>query len=153
MTTLAMTPVDDTMFDGMAFLLDGAGLPTADLRAPGRSFFRFDADELVGYGGIEGDGPDRLLRSLLIVPDRRRLGAGGLALSMLEREAARTGTARLHLLTVTAASFLRRHGYAKSDRATAPSEIARSTEFTSLCPASATYLVKALEPTDAGVAA
>ena len=49
----------------------------------------------------------------------------------------------LHLPTTTAAPFFRALGYADADRAEAPSA-ATSREFTSLCPASATYLVKEL---------
>ncbi len=142
---LRATPIDGADLDGLAFFLSGAGLPTADLREPGRVFYRIEADELVGYGGIEGEGPDRLLRSLVVLPDRRRVGLGGVVLRLIEDEAGRMGVERLHLLTTTAARFFRTQGYADATRATAPATIATSAEFTKLCPASAAYLVKHLK--------
>jgi len=61
-----------------------------------------------------------------------------------ELAARRLGAERLHLLTDTAAPFFRVNGYAEADRAAAPPAVAASREFTALCPASATFLVKAL---------
>lgn len=142
---LHATPIDDADVDGLAFFLSGAGLPIADLREPGRVFYRIEADDLVGYGGIEGDGPDRLLRSLVLLPHCRRVGLGGAVLALIEEEAERAGVERLHLLTTTAARFFRTKGYADAARASAPAEIASSAEFTRLCPANAAYLVKSLK--------
>ncbi len=62
----------------------------------------------------------------------------------LEQEARDLGVQRLHLLTTTAAPFFLAMGYVAADRDEAPLTIAGSREFTSLCPASAAYLVKAL---------
>ncbi|MHA0319851.1 arsenic resistance N-acetyltransferase ArsN2 [Sphingomonas melonis] len=131
--------------DDLAGALAAAKLPTADLAESRRTFVRFDDDAgLVGFGGIEGDDPDRLLRSLVVVADRRSAGLGRAMLALLEDEARRLGVAPLHLLTNTAAPFFRANGYAEADRIAAPPAIAASREFTALCPASATYLVKAL---------
>lgn len=125
--------------------LAASGLPVADLAESGRTFFRFDDDAgLVGYGGFEGEGADRLLRSLLVVADRRGDGLGRSLLALLENVARVMRVERLHLLTNTAASFFAANGYAAADRAVAPAPIAASREFTALCPASAAYLVKAL---------
>ena len=142
---LRATPIDDADFDGLAFFLSGAGLPIADLREPGRIFYRIEAEDLVAYGGIEGEGPGRLLRSLVVLPDRRRVGLGGVVLGLIEDEAGRMGVEQLHLLTTTAVRFFRTQGYADATRATAPATIAASAEFTRLCPPSASYLVKHLK--------
>lgn len=144
-TRLRATPIGESDFDRLAFFLAGAGLPTADLKEPGRLFYRVDAGDLIGYAGIEGSGPDRLLRSLVVLPDRRRVGLGRIVLELIEDEAASMGVERLHLLTTTAARFFRTQGYADAARATAPATIAASAEFTKLCPASAAYLVKYLK--------
>jgi amino-acid N-acetyltransferase len=120
-------------------------LPIADLREAGRAFYRIEADDLVGYGGIEGKGADRLLRSLVLLPDRRRVGLGGVVLALIEDKAKRAGVERLHLLTTTAAHFFRTRGYADAARASAPAGITLSAEFTQLCPANAAYLVKSLK--------
>lgn len=51
---------------------------------------------------------------------------------------------RLHLLTTTAAPFFHVLDYAITDRASTPASIAASAEFTTLCPANATYMTKGL---------
>jgi N-acetylglutamate synthase-like GNAT family acetyltransferase len=145
LTRLRAKPIDESDFDGLAFFLAGAGLPTSDLREAGRIFYRIEANDLVGYGGLEGEGSDRLLRSLVLLPDRRHVGMGSVVLALIEDKAGRAGVERLHLLTTTAARFFRTHGYANAVRATAPATIATSTEFARLCPASADYLVKHLK--------
>lgn len=129
----------------LAWLLASEALPTDDLNDQDRSFFRLeDEDGLVGFAGWEGEGRDRLLRSLVLAPARRRQGLGRATLAEVERQALTAEVARLHLLTTTAAPFFRAHGYRDADRADAPPSIRSSREFSSLCPATATYLVKRL---------
>lgn len=140
------TRLDPGALSDLTAMLVDAGLPASDLAEAGRTFFRFDDNGLTGYGGLEGDGADRLLRSLVVVPDRRRTGAGGTMLGVLEKEAVMLGVGRLHLLTTTAAEFFKANGYGVADRLTAPASITASREFRSLCPASATYLAKTLDP-------
>ncbi|HEY0112185.1 MAG TPA: arsenic resistance N-acetyltransferase ArsN2 [Allosphingosinicella sp.] len=125
--------------------LEAAGLPVDDLEEPGRAFFRFeDEGGAVGYGGLEGEGSDRLLRSLVVAPERRGQGLGRLVLAEIEEQARDSGAARLHLLTTTAAAFFAANGYQESPRASAPEAIRVSKEFSAICPSSATYMVKAL---------
>ena len=144
MTGLAITALAPGYLAGLAEALDAANLPTADLAEPGRTFFRFNAGGLVGYGGLEGETTDRLIRSVVILPERRALGLGRALVTMLEQEARHRRACRLHLLTTTAAPFFRILGYADADRRLAPPAVASSREFTALCPASAVYLTKAL---------
>jgi amino-acid N-acetyltransferase len=125
--------------------LSEARLPVEDLTFPDRMFFRFDrAGELLGFGGIEGNGRDRLLRSLILVESRRGRGDGRRVLAMLEHVALTDGVRRLHLLTDTASMFFSANGYRAAPRSEAPETISSSDEFTSLCPASAVYMVKDL---------
>lgn len=144
MMAMTATRLEASELAGLAWFLDNANLPSADLAEPDRVFFRFDADGLVGYGGLEGGGADRLLRSVLVLPERRGAGIGHALVAALEQEAHALGVQRLHLLTTTAAPFFQTLGYAAADRHAAPSAIAATREFSSLCPASANYLVKAL---------
>lgn len=139
------TRLDSGALPDLAAMLVDAGLPTSDLADAGRVFFRFDDDRLAGYGGLEGDGADRLLRSLVVAPDRRREGVGRVMVAVLEQEAAVLGVGRLHLLTTTAAEFFKGNGYATANRVAAPASITASHEFTALCPASAAYLIKTLD--------
>ena len=144
MTGLVITALQPDELAGFAKLLDAASLPRADLADPGRLFFRFEADSLVGYGGLEGEGADRLLRSIVILADHRGYGLGQALVAALERQARDLRVERLHLLTTTAAPFFRTLGYADTNRGAAPPAIAGLREFTALCPASAAYLMKAL---------
>ena len=144
MTKMATALLDPGELAGLAWCLDAANLPSADLADPGRLFFRFEATSLVGYGGLEGEGADRLLRSIVILADRRGHGFGRTLVTTIELQARNRGVERLHLLTTTAAPFFRALGYTDADRGAAPRAVAASREFTALCPASAAYLVKAL---------
>ena len=131
--------------NALAAVLAACDLPTDDLAEAGRLFWRFEDDAgVVGYGGIEGDGNDRLLRSLAVVPDRRRKGHGANILATIEQSAIELGVARLHLLTTGAAGLFLAAGYEPSDRSMAPTNIGASRQFASLCPASAAYLTKEL---------
>lgn len=130
----------------LAAHLSTAGLPTQDLLQPDRMFYCFHRGETkLGYGGIEGSGRARLLRSLVVVPTQRKSGVGTLLLRALERIAAADGALSLHLLTNTAPEFFEARGYERRERSQAPKVISNSEEFTALCPASAVYMVKELE--------
>lgn len=129
--------------DVLTLALGAAGLPTDDLREPGRAFFGLSDDAgPIGFIGIEGSGADRLLRSLVVLPSRKRRGFGGLLVAHAEAFARQDGVERLHLLTQTVPDFFRSRGYRPAERATAPVSIASTAQFVSLCPASAAYLVK-----------
>ncbi|MDH7638286.1 arsenic resistance N-acetyltransferase ArsN2 [Sphingomonas oryzagri] len=135
----------DSVDDALARALDAAGLPTDDLHEPGRAFFRLSDDAgAIGFVGIEGIGVDRLLRSLVVLPRRRRQGFGALLVNHAEASARQDGTERLHLLTQTSSDFFHAHGYRRAERSSAPASIGSTAQFTSLCPASAAYLVKDL---------
>jgi amino-acid N-acetyltransferase len=145
MTELRVQRLHPDSLGELADALATSSLPVADLGEAGRIFFRFDdAVGLAGYAGIEGEGSDRLLRSLLVVAGRRNGGLGRSLLALLETVAGSVGTDRLHLLTNAAAPFFVANGYIAADRAAAPASIAASREFTALCPVSADYLVKVL---------
>lgn len=141
-TFVAVTPGQD---DIMRLVLEVAQLPTDDIDQPGRIFFRYADDTgVIGYVGLEGAGDDLLLRSLVVQRSRRREGHGRRLVELAEGMAVSADARRLHLLTAGAAQFFRDLGYRDADRDTAPSAIAATAQFTSLCPASAAYLVKAL---------
>ena len=139
-TFVEIQPCQD---EALRMLLEEAQLPTNDLGMPGRTFFRY-ADEvgLIGYVGLEGGGSDILLRSLVVLRSRRRQGQARHLVELAEGVAHNKGVRCLHLLTQDAAPFFRDLGYTDADRAAAPAAIAATAQFTSLCPAGATYLVK-----------
>lgn len=143
MRRVTFSPLPHGLYDVLRLALDAARLPTDDLDLPGRSFFDLSDDQgPIGFIGLEGDGADRLLRSLVVLPSRKRQGHGGLLVAHAEAAARRDGVERLHPLTTTVADFFRARGYREADRTDAPDAIRAAAQFTSLCPGSATYLVK-----------
>lgn len=141
-TFVAVTPGQN---DIMRLVLEVAQLPTDDIGQPGRTLFRYADDEgVIGYVGLEGAGDDQLLRSLVVLRSRRGQGNGRRLVELVEGVARMDGVHRLHLLTKGAAQFFCDLGYIPADRLAAPAVIAASAQFTTLCPASAAYLVKAL---------
>jgi GNAT superfamily N-acetyltransferase len=64
----------------------GAALRTEGLPAPGAGHY-FSASEngaLAGYVGLEGEGGDQLLRSLVVLADRKARGLGSRMLAAVE---------------------------------------------------------------------
>ena len=97
-----------------------------------------------GFGVIEGEGPDRLLRSVVVPAAQRGAGAGAALVDLLAVQAAELGIERLWLLTTTAADFFLRMGWTIMPRDAAPVAIRTSDQFTSICPASATLMMREL---------
>lgn len=127
-------------------LLDANGLPSQDIGAPEPRFFLAYANtECIGAGGIEIHGSDGLLRSVVILEANRGQGYGAALCDSLEEYAGTNGVETLYLLTTTAAPFFRRCGYETVAREDVPRPIQDTTEFTDLCPASATCMVKDIE--------
>lgn len=140
---LRIEPLPRSDWPELADALAGDGLPHNDIDAEDCLFFRIrDGDCTLGFVGLQGHGADRLLRSFWIAPALRRNGLGARVLDAIEQHARAVGIVHLHLLTTTASAFFSRHGFCAAERHSAPAGIAASHEFTVLCPASATYLVK-----------
>jgi amino-acid N-acetyltransferase len=127
-------------------LLEAANLPTADLVSASPQFFVIrDAGRIVATGALERFGSAALLRSVVVAADQRSRGLGRQMSRELEREALNSGISELILLTESAADFFGREGYRVIERSAAPPAVRHSAEFRSLCPSSATCMVKALE--------
>jgi amino-acid N-acetyltransferase len=127
-------------------LLEQAGLPHRDLGSHPtvRFWIVREEDRLIGAVGLETYGGSGLVRSLVVAPEARRSGMGGRLVDELEVAARSSGLRRLVLLTETAEKFFSRRGYTVVDRASAPQEVRSSSEFRTLCPASATCMSKFL---------
>ncbi|MFL7899686.1 arsenic resistance N-acetyltransferase ArsN2 [Azospirillum argentinense] len=146
------TPLAEQDLPALAALLALEGLPNQDITAAGRFFWRVDAlDGFLGYGGLEVYGRDGLLRSVVVPPERRRKGDGCAVVDAISREAVALGLERLWLLTIGAAGFFERIGFARAERAAAPPDIRASAQFAGLCPGSAVCLRRDLVSTAAGM--
>jgi len=132
--------------DGIRELLRSQGLPTADLES-GTEVSLFVAgqeEQLLGVVGIQILGSVALLRSLAVISTERGKGLGEALVRCAEQHADSMGVHAIYLLTTSAESFFLARGYRAADRKDAPAAIARSSQFSSLCPSSSAFMSKAL---------
>lgn len=142
-----LRPMLDSEQQHVRAMLASAALPVEDLdEADVRFIVAGDGIEAVGAVGVEIFGNFGLLRSLVVRPDARGSGVGGRLVDALEAHARASGLSQLVLLTLTAAPFFAKRGYAVIARETAPAAVQHSAEFRSICPASAICMTKHLEP-------
>ncbi|AXF22762.1 GNAT family N-acetyltransferase [Burkholderia pyrrocinia] len=128
-------------------LLESEDLPNEDVTIEGIPHFYVASlvdGSLMGCVAIEQYGTDALLRSLAVADGARRNGLGRTLVAAAEQAAIAHGVRRLFLLTTTAANYFASIGYHKFERAVAPSRIQSTSQFASLCPASATCMAKTL---------
>jgi amino-acid N-acetyltransferase len=127
-------------------LLSESSLPIEDITAQHlHHFFGCGSGlELEGLVGLELYGEVALLRSLAGASSRRGSGVGSGLVAHAERHARDQGVQSLYLLTTTAEQFFLRRGYARIPRDEAPAAIKGTKEFSGICPASSTFMVKQL---------
>ncbi len=120
-------------------LLERAGLPVAGVEEGfGAAYAVAESGAtVVGVIGIERYGSYGLLRSAVIDPEWRGQGIGEALTRNRLAWATSVGIDELYLLTETAADWFPRFGFTRVDRAAVPAEVAASSEFAELCPASA----------------
>ncbi|WP_018182503.1 arsenate reductase (glutaredoxin) [Kaistia granuli] len=126
--------------------LRAAGLPTDDLCEPGRTFFayRTPAGDLIGYGGYEALGENALLRSIVVLPERRAKALGRNLVALLQRRAFDEGARRAWVLTSSAAPFFEKVGFKPVSRGDAPATVVATRQASSLCPADAALLARTI---------
>jgi len=129
-------------------LLTDCDLPNEDITAALCRHFLlvWDDSRLVGSVGLELRDRCGLLRSLAVDALYRRQKVATRLVSKIEDYAASMGVNNLYLLTMTAESFFKTHGYQLTARESAPVGIKQTGEFKNLCPASAVCMVKHLAP-------
>lgn len=127
-------------------LLKTTNLPVSDLSTGHRQFLVAVADnDVKGCVAVEIYGKNGLLRSLAVDVNFRQKSIGGKLVSEAEKWATENGIKSLYLLTTTAAGFFSKiNGWKETDRMTVPNEVAKSTEFASICPSTAICMQKEL---------
>jgi len=128
-------------------LLAASDLLHEDLDPRQLNHFRlaWDGSKLVGVVGLEIKGDCALLRSLAVDAAYRNRNIATNLIGDAENYAKSLKLSRLYLLTMTAENFFSSCGYQKTDRNSAPVAILATTEFKSLCPATAVCMVKNLD--------
>lgn len=128
----------------MRAALRAANLPADDIGGQVACFELAEPDRILGWGALEVFGHDALLRSILVAERSRGRGAGADLVDRLGEIARANGVTRLWLLTETAEPFFRARGFEKVERVAAPDAIRQTSEFRSVCPASAACMMLAL---------
>jgi arsenate reductase len=125
-------------------LLLGAALPVEGLEVgfpTGYAVARRGGATL-GCAGLERYGNDALLRSVAVTADARGSGIG-IALVRDRLSAAKaTSLGAVYLLTTTAPGFFRALGFEPCERNAVPIAVQGSAEFSSICPSSATCMMR-----------
>ena len=126
-------------------LLKDNELPYSDINTESVQLFSIEQDkQTIGIIGFEQYGKHGLLRSFVIEKQYRSKGLGARILSDFEKMASEQGITEFFILTTTADKFFARNGFEVFDRNAVPQLIANTTEFESICPASAVCMRKIL---------
>ena len=127
-------------------LLQKNNLPIEDINANTHLFGTYDGDTLVGMAGVELYGNHALVRSVCVEETYRSKGMAELLTAQIENYAKQNGADSLYLLTTTAENYFKRKGFIKTDRNEIPQAIMQTSEFSTVCPSSATVMMKNLLP-------
>lgn len=129
--------------DSVVGLVVAAGLPTDGMAEvfPGAFVVVRAGAELAAVAGLETHGNVGLLRSVAVAASHRGLGLGKVVIQDRLQAAHERGLEAVYLLTTTAADYFRRLGFDDASRDDAPDKLQRSSEFATICPASAVCLV------------
>lgn len=133
-------------FEKIKKLLKDNNLPYEDIHSSGVEFITSESKgKLVGCIGIEKYGEDGLLRSLAVEEEYKNRGLGKRLLNKLINKGKNEGIKKLHLLTTTADKYFTRNGFRTIERLNAPVTIAKSKEFSKICPSNSIYMVKEIK--------
>ncbi len=132
----------------MEQLLTAAELPVEGVREALAGFVvARDAGAVIAAAGVERYDAAVLVRSVVVAANARGRGLGTRLVDERLRTAARGGATDAYLLTTTAEAFFGRLAFATITRDAVPAAVRASAEFTSLCPASATVMHRAISGT------
>lgn len=129
-------------------LLESQKLPFEDLPTGLNNFYAaVEDDQVVGLIGMELYGSYGLLRSMVVHPEFRNRQIAENLVRQIEEKAASAGIVSMFLLTETAENYFSRKGYEKISREEVPADVKSSSEFSHVCPVSATVMKKHLKIT------
>jgi N-acetylglutamate synthase-like GNAT family acetyltransferase/SAM-dependent methyltransferase len=98
--------------------------------------------EIIGLAGLEIYPPYALLRSVAVAPAWRGRGIAAQLVEDRMAECARRGLTGPYLLTTSAVEYFARQGFIVASRDSVPAEIKGSAEFATVCPSTATVMVR-----------
>ncbi|XWW47452.1 GNAT family N-acetyltransferase [Fibrella sp. USSR17] len=144
MTFRLATPTDRP---ALIELLTQADLLTDDLPDDlGTFVLAFDADTLAGAAGVEVFGSTGLLRSVAVSPAYQSRQIGRQVVDAVYALAQDSDVVDLYLITTTADGYFKRLDFGRVERSNVPDAIARTRQFSDLCPASSVVMKKEVTP-------
>jgi amino-acid N-acetyltransferase len=136
---------DAESFEAFRSLLRNSKLPADDLDYKRDLLIGYyEGESLVGTGGLEVHGSFALLRSLSVKMGIRGKSVGSTIFESLLSNAKKKHLKAIYLLTETAKGFFEKKGFKQISREEVPDEVKASSEFTSVCPTTATVMMLAL---------
>lgn len=126
----------------VAAILEASNLITDDLDNHNIHFIiAYNESELIACVGLEIYENDALLRSFAVLEHYRNQKIGLQLIDFAKAFAHQKGVSSIHLLTNTAKLYFEKQGFVEKDRSFASEQIRCTKEFSTLCPASSTYMV------------
>lgn len=118
-------------------------LPFRDVKLEGSLYFTYEDENhtIIGSGGLELYGKHALLRSLAVEEKHRNKKLGLSIVNDLMTKARSLNIENLFLLTETAREFFEKKGFQDIERTEVPEVLRNSSEFTSVCPSTATCML------------
>jgi amino-acid N-acetyltransferase len=133
----------ESMTDVLQFLKNSQ-LPYEDIQITEDTLFityHNDEGKLIGTGGLEFYTDHSLLRSLAVEKGQRGKAIGKQIVADLMSKAKARQVVDVYLLTETAHDFFQKIGFKDINRNEAPEAVKASSEFSSVCPVSASCML------------
>lgn len=131
--------------DQVIALLALEGLPFSDLPKRLDNFFvMLTRDGVIAVAGLEVYGRNGLMRSVVVNSDYRNQGIATQMVEKIIEAAINKELAKLFLLTETAREYFLNKGFEIIGRELVPPPVMRSSEFSTVCPVTATVMLKTL---------
>jgi amino-acid N-acetyltransferase len=134
--------LDDSERNAAVVMLQQHNLPTADIDEDKLLYILFEGEKAIGTAGLEIFDDCALLRSVSVSREVQGKGYGRIINDEIKKYARESGISCMYLLTTTAKDFFDKQGYCIINRDDAPEAIRQTSEFSSLCPASASLMKK-----------
>ncbi len=144
MRVVITRPACSEDLDAVRALVAAAGLPDADVadHFPRAYVVLEEGGTVIGSAGLEVHGESGLLRSVAVVSSHRGTGLGRTLTEDRLQAAQSQRLSRVYLLTTTAPEYFARLGFERVARESVPTTLQHSSEFSTVCPASAICMVK-----------
>lgn len=131
--------------DQVVALLLAENLPVIDLPDSLDDFLVATTGDIVqAVAGLGIHGKYGLLRSVAVAKGSRKKGMAAALIKQIETIAKNSGLEIIYLLTETATEYFNKQGYEQVSRMDIPEEIKVTSQFNTVCPKSATAMVKNL---------